>query len=429
VTLVEALAELQVDAAADAEQVRRAYLRQLKTKKPEVDPDGFRRLREAYDFARSRLQPRRVLAGTGEIAVTMPTASLPPVAPPTESEAHAPQAPDEPSPPQRLPVSPGPSAATALEADARTSLNDVRRLLAEGNPVAAAHRLAEVYSAAAVRIEHPTPPPGVTLDLLLHLHEIAQVEAANALMLRFREWLKATGDEVRVLPGLLAARWVICRDLGALPPPVSWPVRTLLARAARTGDMAEARRVANELRWRNPQAAAADAALLRARGGVLGDQVADFLAPPVRPVASSRSRMGPWFLIFPALMVLRALGSAFIDDHETDRGATYGAYSAPVPVTRPRGPVASAAGAARQLSRDAEAAQREELAHRAQELAGALLAENCGLANVYASDLLNLPLDDSGLRSEIDDVARRVLAACGGAPAAGASSSGAGSIP
>jgi hypothetical protein len=50
-TLDEALRELGVEAGATPDQIRRAYARGLKTRKPEVDPDGFRRLREAYEIA------------------------------------------------------------------------------------------------------------------------------------------------------------------------------------------------------------------------------------------------------------------------------------------------------------------------------------------------------------------------------------------
>lgn len=50
----EALRELGLDAGATPDQIRRAYARGVKTRKPEVDPDGFRRLREAYEVAAGR---------------------------------------------------------------------------------------------------------------------------------------------------------------------------------------------------------------------------------------------------------------------------------------------------------------------------------------------------------------------------------------
>jgi hypothetical protein len=46
----EALTLLGVDADADAQTRKRAYLRRLKQTKPERDPEGFQRLREAYEL-------------------------------------------------------------------------------------------------------------------------------------------------------------------------------------------------------------------------------------------------------------------------------------------------------------------------------------------------------------------------------------------
>jgi hypothetical protein len=53
VTLDDAWRELGLEPGADAETVRRAYLRLIKTRKPEQDPAGFQRAREAYETARA----------------------------------------------------------------------------------------------------------------------------------------------------------------------------------------------------------------------------------------------------------------------------------------------------------------------------------------------------------------------------------------
>jgi hypothetical protein len=53
VTLTEAWTELGVEPGADAETVRRAYLRLIKTRKPESDPVGFQRARTAFEVARA----------------------------------------------------------------------------------------------------------------------------------------------------------------------------------------------------------------------------------------------------------------------------------------------------------------------------------------------------------------------------------------
>jgi hypothetical protein len=53
--LAEALAELSLEADSphDDASIRRAYLKGVKVRKPETDPEGFRRLREAYDLLRT----------------------------------------------------------------------------------------------------------------------------------------------------------------------------------------------------------------------------------------------------------------------------------------------------------------------------------------------------------------------------------------
>jgi len=51
-TLDEARVLLGVDASTSADEVRRAYLRLVKQHRPEQDPTGFQRVREAYDLVR-----------------------------------------------------------------------------------------------------------------------------------------------------------------------------------------------------------------------------------------------------------------------------------------------------------------------------------------------------------------------------------------
>ncbi|RKH51674.1 hypothetical protein D7Y23_09140 [Corallococcus sp. AB050B] len=54
----EALRELGVDADPGDDTVRRTYLRKLKTRKPETDPEGFARLRAAYETVLARREGR-----------------------------------------------------------------------------------------------------------------------------------------------------------------------------------------------------------------------------------------------------------------------------------------------------------------------------------------------------------------------------------
>ncbi len=79
-TLIEAWSELGVEPGADAETVRRAYLRLIKTRKPEADPDGFQRARLAYEIARASgeiegFAARSVQAGNPAAADPTPDAA------------------------------------------------------------------------------------------------------------------------------------------------------------------------------------------------------------------------------------------------------------------------------------------------------------------------------------------------------------------
>lgn len=73
-TLGEAFAELGVEPGTDVALARRAYTRLLRTRKPETDPEGFRRLREAWervqagDAARDTPEPTPVAESVQPVA-------------------------------------------------------------------------------------------------------------------------------------------------------------------------------------------------------------------------------------------------------------------------------------------------------------------------------------------------------------------------
>lgn len=126
-TVQEALAELGVEPGADVETIRRAYLRLVKTRKPEADPEGFKRAREAFEVAR----------GAGEMEALMVASATP--EPPPSAEASAGD-PEKTPPPVRIdPFQPYLDAWKAIPAssdmrlrlkvavDARAALPDDRR--------------------------------------------------------------------------------------------------------------------------------------------------------------------------------------------------------------------------------------------------------------------------------------------------------------
>ncbi|HEY5448784.1 MAG TPA: J domain-containing protein, partial [Polyangia bacterium] len=91
VTLTEAWTELGIDPGADADTVRRAYLRLIKTRKPESDPMGFQRAREAFEIARAGGEIESLAAESARRHA--PAFSTPSTAAPT-GEAGAPPPPD-----------------------------------------------------------------------------------------------------------------------------------------------------------------------------------------------------------------------------------------------------------------------------------------------------------------------------------------------
>src|SRR5688572_19736718 len=71
----EAFRELGTNPEANLDTVRRSYLRLLKTRKPESDPAGFMRLREAYELARKLLAAGEVTAAE-DASCPAPTEAL-----------------------------------------------------------------------------------------------------------------------------------------------------------------------------------------------------------------------------------------------------------------------------------------------------------------------------------------------------------------
>jgi hypothetical protein len=57
---LDAYAVLNVDRMADADEIRRAYFAAVREHSPERDPEGFRRVREAYDRLRDEVKRGQV---------------------------------------------------------------------------------------------------------------------------------------------------------------------------------------------------------------------------------------------------------------------------------------------------------------------------------------------------------------------------------
>ena len=240
-TLDEARRELGVAAADDDETVRRAYLRLLKTRKPDADPIGFQRLREAYEVARAR----------GGALV-------------------------EPETPRQDARE---KALVDLDVSLATPIRDEKRWW----------ELVMDFR-AAVSASAPAPPPHAAIDEILRLLERYEVESALHLSHALGEWVEAMG-EIHALPGNLRIPWRVARglaELGRYAPP---RLVGAFAEAERTGRMKNAIAAANAIRRGNPVLAdQVEAFMRRSLFGVeyltelLRNPAAD-LAPVVRPPA------------------------------------------------------------------------------------------------------------------------------------------------
>lgn len=83
---------LEVDRSASAAEVRLGYLQQVRAHPPERDPEGFKRVREAYDVLRSpRKRAEIALLELGDLPVALDLAALresPPPSPPDQFAEH-----------------------------------------------------------------------------------------------------------------------------------------------------------------------------------------------------------------------------------------------------------------------------------------------------------------------------------------------------
>lgn len=253
-TLTDAMTELGIDDGASADDARRAYLRLLKTRKPDVDPQGFQRLRAAYELVKAggRNQPHAP-------ASPVPAAPFDVAMHPVEPDATSPRddsTPDATSPRDDsalVPVASPPEAVTDAVAEA------VRKLEARadrGDWTGVASVLPELYE-AALRGDVPLEFVGpATVRAMLALQESMNLPASLALGTAFQRFLDASGAERRVLRGNLLYAWALLRELDSLPAEFPRSVRRVIARAIERGDLESARPELDAYRKTNKREAA-----------------------------------------------------------------------------------------------------------------------------------------------------------------------------
>jgi hypothetical protein len=432
VTLDEAIAELRIDRGTSPDQARRAYLRLLKERKPEVDPDGFQRLREAYELLRSSLGWRQGAAGrvTAPLFVAIPlrapgsepareatereTTALEPTRPETSAGSptelrdeqdvpHETAADPRPVvvPSAAIPVLPKPASPPDPDI---ARLNEVGRLLSTKHRQRAASLLAEHYEAAVARPGIAVPPPAETLDLLLRAHEKGWLSVAARLERAFALWLDAMGAEVRVLGGK-APQWAVAREFGALPSQLSPEVRSVMARAARTGELDQAMISLRQIGARDRSEAKKNAKLLRRDKRPFSTKVAGALAPPRWNPLQGQWRRSMIVLSFVLSALLRILHcEKGVDSPVATVSALHIATVAPAALQ-------AAAQSADALAKLADSNEEGLLGDRARAVRAMLQAGDCAEALPLMTDLLATPMN-LGFKQISENLAATVKQAC-----------------
>lgn len=335
--LPEAYQELGIDPAASAEEARRAYLRQLKVKKPEADPNGFMRLREAYDLVRENIE---LLANLHKLGAL----HIPPPGAPDPLDAVAPAAPAAVPPDETTASSDLPDGWKVIDLPAAgrheviPQDETIRALMSKNKFQAAAKELITQVEGAIGHGGTPVLPAVEIVELLCELHIREAPNAAAKLYNTLQEWFRTSKEEARFLRGELAARWVILGELNALPATFSKSARTAIARALQGGNLDDANLNLAELQARKPDVARRTADHLRANAPTLAHEFAGLLDPPVtveRP--PSRATTG-WAGagIFLLLMKLFLMAGKSSCSSSQPSGPTYTPYQTPArPINGP----------------------------------------------------------------------------------------------
>ncbi|MBI5490003.1 MAG: J domain-containing protein [Deltaproteobacteria bacterium] len=320
----EAAKELGLGPTAGPAEVREAYLHLLKARNPETDPDGFQRLRSAYELLRARpsaavalrllpivVPPDPTIRETASAApaprmrpIMMPAGDTrpPAIQPATESAKAA--ADRE----QVLIRSPESLPIEAIEEAERSAgavlLSAVAAGLAERGNVRLGIRVARRSLEVASRPGGEPPVFENLLRVLLWGHQRGAVEESIALCRRLAAFADERLDDARTTPLELRARWVLVQELSAVPPWFPLRLRAIITGAVRENDLARAK---DELRvYVRMQGEFADEALVTLGEAApnLHRMVKELLAtpppaptPPVPPPSAKSGKWGEWALM------------------------------------------------------------------------------------------------------------------------------------
>ena len=238
---------LGLSTSVSADTIRRAYLRAVRAHPPERDPEGFRRIRDAYELLKDSpwlWEMERPVVQVDGIAGPIELGGLVPVKPavldealgggdtsdvPSQSESLSTDDGDAPSSHEDSDPSFGPSEdweelSTAMERGdyERATL----RLFAAMGP--GGERKIQVF-------------PWQVLECALGLFEQGQGKRARELLGRLDEWTERQGLHPGKVGAAVAARWQLSKELAALSGRVDKEVVKRLAKDVKSGEFFRSR--------------------------------------------------------------------------------------------------------------------------------------------------------------------------------------------
>ncbi len=235
----EARALLGVEPGLDPKALRRAYLRKVKTCKPEVDPEGFARLRQAYELLLQQPEPDDE---PGDTAPEGPIPEAPPEPPPGSEQSWEALEPEDQAFVQRLCwrfgayLGPEQRAILFQPPDPHGYLLVAGHLRLRDRPLGAlplalrALRLARSGGAA------PAVVLFECLELLLTLQARDLTGEARQLFDALGAWMEASGGQASLLKEGRALRWAVARELLAISGWGARHLRTAIASAVLEDD-------------------------------------------------------------------------------------------------------------------------------------------------------------------------------------------------
>jgi hypothetical protein len=311
--LDEAFAELGVPPGTPPDALRRAYLRLVKTRSPESDPEGFQRAREAFELA------RRVVVRPASVAASVVEPATEPVEPASAAIATASTrvAPVDPYPTEASPKPrvdpPPPSDETAgpppiaSRRDKPPRIEGTRELLRRGAFREAAPLLeADVEAAAREARPLAIEPLAVARTILELIHDRAPA-SARRISIALESYIEVAGGEARVFGGN-ATVWILAHELVVVGNAIPLDLRVAMAAAALGGNPKYTLRELDQFESDDPVTATEVAVTLRERAPVLAALYAKVLDRPV-PSPPVRRSVPLLFWILGVVM-LSAIGRA-----------------------------------------------------------------------------------------------------------------------